>query len=71
MENAGQKRFSDFDLAGGAFIVTGGARGLGLAMAEALVEAGGKGTAVRQSKQSSPQCLQYLSVLLGPCSWSR
>ncbi|KAI6815257.1 hypothetical protein KC342_g16034 [Hortaea werneckii] len=42
MENAGQKRFPDFDLAGGAFIVTGGARGLGLAMAEALIEAGGK-----------------------------
>lgn len=44
MENIGQKRFSDFDLAGGAFVVTGGARGLGLAMAEGLVEAGGKGT---------------------------
>ncbi len=39
----GTKRFSDFDLAGKAFVVTGGARGLGLALAEALVEAGGKG----------------------------
>ena len=39
----GTKRFADFDLAGKAFVVTGGARGLGLAMAEALVEAGGKG----------------------------
>ncbi|PNP57289.1 hypothetical protein THARTR1_02735 [Trichoderma harzianum] len=38
----GTKRFSDFDLAGNAFVVTGGARGLGLALAEALVEAGGK-----------------------------
>ncbi|PTB70215.1 NAD(P)-binding protein [Trichoderma citrinoviride] len=38
----GTKRFADFDLAGKAFVVTGGARGLGLAMAEALVEAGGK-----------------------------
>ncbi|KAM0251929.1 hypothetical protein ACHAQJ_007944 [Trichoderma viride] len=38
----GAKRFADFDLAGKAFIVTGGARGLGLALAEALVEAGGK-----------------------------
>ncbi|KAF2096659.1 3-alpha--hydroxysteroid dehydrogenase [Rhizodiscina lignyota] len=34
--------FRDFDLAGGVYIVTGGARGLGLSMAEALVEAGGK-----------------------------
>ena len=42
-ENIGSKRFADFDLAGKVFIVTGGARGLGLAIAEALVEAGGKG----------------------------
>lgn len=39
----GGKRFADFDLAGKTFIVTGGARGLGLALAEALVEAGGRG----------------------------
>ena len=39
----GGKRFADFDLSGKTFIVTGGARGLGLAIAEALVEAGGKG----------------------------
>ncbi|GJN71029.1 oxidoreductase protein [Purpureocillium lilacinum] len=38
----GNKRFADFDLAGKTFIVTGGARGLGLALAEALVEAGGR-----------------------------
>lgn len=38
----GTKRFADFDLAGKTFVVTGGARGLGLALAEALVEAGGK-----------------------------
>ncbi|RFU73686.1 short-chain dehydrogenase [Trichoderma arundinaceum] len=38
----GNKRFADFDLAGNTFVVTGGARGLGLALAEALVEAGGK-----------------------------
>ncbi|KAI1429413.1 short-chain dehydrogenase [Xylaria sp. FL1777] len=40
-ENVGQKRLADFDLEGGVFIVTGGARGLGLSLAEALVEAGG------------------------------
>ncbi|KAK0730256.1 short-chain dehydrogenase [Lasiosphaeris hirsuta] len=41
-DNVGHKRFADFDLAGKVFIVTGGAQGLGLAMAEAVVEAGGK-----------------------------
>ncbi|KAI1124778.1 short-chain dehydrogenase [Nemania abortiva] len=41
-ENVGQKRLADFDLEGRVFIVTGGARGLGLALAEALVETGGK-----------------------------
>ncbi|KAM3068103.1 hypothetical protein ACMFMG_011152 [Clarireedia jacksonii] len=32
----------DFDLQGKVFVVTGGGRGLGLSMAEALMEAGGK-----------------------------
>jgi len=41
-KGAGSKRFRDFDLAGGVYIVTGAARGLGLHMAEALVEAGGE-----------------------------
>ncbi|KAI1081817.1 NAD(P)-binding protein [Whalleya microplaca] len=41
-ENVGRKRFADFDLKGKVFIVTGAARGLGLAIAEGLVEAGGK-----------------------------
>ena len=40
-------RFADFDLTGRALVVTGGARGLGLALAEALAEAGGKGKARR------------------------
>ncbi|KAI1312087.1 short-chain dehydrogenase [Xylaria venustula] len=40
-ENVGAKRLADFDLRGGVFIVTGGGRGLGLCLAEGLVEAGG------------------------------
>ncbi|KAH8747652.1 hypothetical protein F5883DRAFT_583745 [Diaporthe sp. PMI_573] len=40
--DVGGKSFADFDLAGKTFIVTGGARGLGLALAEGLVEAGGR-----------------------------
>ncbi|PTU24853.1 hypothetical protein P175DRAFT_0471388 [Aspergillus ochraceoroseus IBT 24754] len=35
-------RFREFDLEDRVFVVTGGARGLGLAMAEALMEAGAK-----------------------------
>ncbi|KAL4913717.1 NAD(P)-binding protein [Aspergillus aurantiobrunneus] len=38
----GAERFREFSLAGKVFAVTGGARGLGLSMAEALVEAGGE-----------------------------
>lgn len=44
--NVGQKRFADFDLAGKVFVVTGGAQGLGLTLAESLVEAGGKGSQI-------------------------
>lgn len=36
-------RFREFDLEGKVFVVTGGGRGLGLTLAEALVEAGGEG----------------------------
>lgn len=43
-ENVGQKRFADFNLNGRVFVVTGGARGLGLSLAEALAETGGNGT---------------------------
>lgn len=35
--------FRQFDLQGKVFAVTGGARGLGLVMAEALADAGGEG----------------------------
>lgn len=42
-ENIGRKRFGDFNVGGKVFVVTGGAQGLGLTMAEGLVEAGGKG----------------------------
>ena len=41
--NVGRKRFADFELKGKVFVITGGARGLGLTLAEAVVEAGGKG----------------------------
>jgi NAD(P)-dependent dehydrogenase (short-subunit alcohol dehydrogenase family) len=39
-------RFKEFDLADRVYAVTGGGRGLGLAMAEALMEAGAKGTII-------------------------
>ncbi|KIX94059.1 uncharacterized protein Z520_10085 [Fonsecaea multimorphosa CBS 102226] len=35
-------RFREFDLEGKVFVVTGGARGLGLVLSEALIEAGGQ-----------------------------
>jgi hypothetical protein len=41
--NQNLQRFREFELQGKVFAVTGGARGLGLAMAEALMEAGGQG----------------------------
>ncbi|RXG41786.1 hypothetical protein VDGE_30538 [Verticillium dahliae] len=40
--NVGQKTFADFDLKNRVFIVTGGTSGLGLELAEAVKEAGGK-----------------------------
>ncbi|KAL2153851.1 hypothetical protein VTH82DRAFT_2527 [Thermothelomyces myriococcoides] len=54
-ENIGRKRFGDFNVTGKAFIVTGGAQGLGLAMAEALVEAGGKVYALDRCAEADEQ----------------
>ncbi|KAK1780663.1 hypothetical protein QBC45DRAFT_322976 [Copromyces sp. CBS 386.78] len=50
-ESSGFKRFSQFDLTGKVFIVTGGAQGLGLEMAEALAEAGAKVYCVDRAEQ--------------------
>lgn len=53
----GNKRFADFDLMGRTFIVTGGAQGLGLATAEALVEAGARGMLVSRKDTISSRYL--------------
>jgi hypothetical protein len=37
------ERFREFDMEGRVYAITGGGRGLGLSMAEALIEAGAKG----------------------------
>ncbi|KAL2170641.1 hypothetical protein VTG60DRAFT_4566 [Thermothelomyces hinnuleus] len=54
-ENIGRKRFGDFNVTGKVFVVTGAAQGLGLAMAEALVEAGGKVYALDRSPEADEQ----------------
>ncbi|KAF2449131.1 NAD(P)-binding protein [Karstenula rhodostoma CBS 690.94] len=41
-ESVGNKRFSQFDISGKVFVVTGGGRGLGLCLAQGLAEAGGR-----------------------------
>ena len=46
-------RFRDFDLEGKVFVVTGGGRGLGLTLAEVLVEAGGKGMFMSQGNSEA------------------
>ena len=43
-------RLRDFNLQGKVFVVTGGGRGLGLTLAEVLVEAGGTGNCNPRSK---------------------
>lgn len=40
-ENVGDRKYSQFDVGGKVFVVTGGGQGLGFSIAEGLVEAGG------------------------------
>ncbi len=47
-------RLRDFNLQGKVFVVTGGGRGLGLTLAEVLVEAGGTGISKLLSKANLP-----------------
>lgn len=42
-DNGSHGRFREFNLAGKVYVLTGGAQGLGLSLAEALVEAGSTG----------------------------
>ncbi|KAK4034045.1 D-arabinitol 2-dehydrogenase [Parachaetomium inaequale] len=63
-ENIGRKRFGDFNVAGKVFVVTGGAQGLGLTMAEALVEAGGKVYALDRSPEPDEQWSEAISRVL-------
>ncbi|KAK4153535.1 D-arabinitol 2-dehydrogenase [Chaetomidium leptoderma] len=60
-ENIGRKHFGDFNVAGKVFVVTGGAQGLGLTMAEALVEAGGKVYALDRSPEPDEQWAEAIS----------
>ncbi|KAL2024225.1 hypothetical protein VTK56DRAFT_9381 [Thermocarpiscus australiensis] len=60
-ESIVRKRFGDFDVAGKVFIVTGGAQGLGLTLAEALVEAGGKVYALDRADHPDEQWSQAQS----------
>ncbi|KAH6628084.1 hypothetical protein F5144DRAFT_577932 [Chaetomium tenue] len=60
-ENVGKKGFADFNVAGKVFVVTGGAQGLGLTMAEALVEAGGKVYALDRSPEPDEQWAEAIA----------
>ncbi|KAK7177561.1 short-chain dehydrogenase [Paraphaeosphaeria sporulosa] len=55
-ESVGSKPFSQFDVRGKVFVVTdtGGGRGLGLSMAEGLVEAGGRVHCLDRLEQPDP-----------------
>ncbi|KAK1765457.1 hypothetical protein QBC33DRAFT_141500 [Phialemonium atrogriseum] len=64
--NVGRKRFADFDLAGRVFVVTGGARGLGLALAEALVEAGGKTYCLDRAARPEDECWEEARRRVAP-----
>jgi hypothetical protein len=67
-ENIGRKRFGDFNVAGKVFVVTGGAQGLGLTMAEGLVEAGGKGNTSPSATHLSNALVLFTDNLLSPAS---
>lgn len=51
------QRFREFNLENRTFTVTGGARGLGLSMAEALMEAGAKGISPNMVSQEHASCV--------------
>ncbi|KAL3479192.1 hypothetical protein BJX99DRAFT_85969 [Aspergillus californicus] len=53
------ERFREFSLEGKVFAVTGGARGLGLSMAEALVEAGGEVYCLDRLTEPDKEFLDY------------
>ncbi|KAH5025438.1 hypothetical protein HBI82_185360 [Parastagonospora nodorum] len=57
-ENVGGKTFSQFDMKDRVFVVTGGGRGLGLCMAEGLVEAGGKVHCLDRAAEPSEAFIQ-------------
>ncbi|OAG12443.1 NAD(P)-binding protein [Paraphaeosphaeria sporulosa] len=53
-ESVGNRALSQFDISGKVFIVTGGGRGLGLCLAQGLVEAGGRVHCLDRLEQPDP-----------------
>ncbi|KAK1978621.1 hypothetical protein LZ30DRAFT_799839 [Colletotrichum cereale] len=72
--NFGKAQFADFNLKGRVFIVTGGAQGLGLSIAEVLAEAGGKAYLDRQEnphKQYAEALARVVPVWGGSLQYRR